>query len=191
MPYLNEVRIIQVLPCIAKPGTIRFISELDRDISEVLPYLNTILDGAIYNHEGHNITLKKDNRLIGIHGRQLSAGKVIDLKDADNLINWFKDLVNDTYDKKDSIKPNYERRKKLTVLDILKLMPLTNCKKCGEATCTAFAVKLAAEEKHVLVCADLFSGKFNAKKDLLLDLLKQCGYKIPSIFANKDELNAS
>ena len=187
MPYLNEVRIIQVLPCIAKPEAIRFIAELDRDISEVLPYLNTVLDGAIYNHKGHNITLKKDDTLIGIHGRQFSAGKVIDLKDAENLINWFRDLVNDTYNKKDSIKPNYERRMRLTVLDILKLMPLTNCKKCGEMTCTAFAVKLAAEEKHIMACADLFSGKFNEKKDLLLNLLKQCGYKIPSIFVKGDD----
>ena len=187
MVFLSEIRITNVLPCIAKPGTIRFIAELDRDISEVLPYLNTVLDGAIYNHEGHNITLKKDDRLIGIHGRQLSAGKVIDLKDADNLINWFRDLVNDTYDKKDSIKPNYERRKKLTVLDILKLMPLTNCKKCGEMTCTAFAIKLAAEEKHVLVCADLFSGKFNEKRDLLIKILKECGYKVPSILAKGAE----
>ncbi|MDD5687665.1 MAG: (Fe-S)-binding protein [Elusimicrobia bacterium] len=187
MAYLNEIRIISVLPCVAKPGTIRFISELDRDISEVLPYLNSVLEGAIYNHDGHNITLKKDDRLIGIHGRQLSAGKVIDLKDADNLINWFRDLVNNTYSKKDAIKPNYERRKKLTVLDILKLMPLTNCKKCGEITCTAFAIKLAAEEKHIMTCADLFSGKFNEKRDILLNLMKQCGYKTLSIFLKEDD----
>src|SRR3989339_1574503 len=116
MPYLNEVRIIQVLPCIAKPGTIRFISELDRDISEVLPYLNTVIDGAIYNHEGHNITLKKEDRMIGIQATQLAAGKVIDLKDAENLVEWFKNLVNETYDKKDTITPNYDRRKKLTAL---------------------------------------------------------------------------
>ena len=187
MVFLSEIRITSVLPCIAKLGTIRFIAELDRDISEVLPYLNTILEGAIYNHKGHNITLKKDDRLIGIHGKQFSAGKVIDLKDANNLIGWFRDLVNDTYGKKDSIKPNFERRQRLTVLDILKLMPLTNCKKCGEMTCTAFTTKIATEEKHIMACADLFSGKFNRKRNLLLKMLKECGYKIPSIFAKGDE----
>lgn len=182
MVFLSEIRITSVLPCIAKPGTIRFIAELDRDISEVMPYLNAVLDGAIYNHNGHNITLKKDDRLIGIHGRQFSAGKVIDLKDAGDIITWFRDLVNDTYDKKDSIKPNYERRMRMTVLDILKLMPLTNCKKCGEMTCTAFAVKIAAEDKNIYSCADLFSGKFNDKKNLIIDLLKSCGYSVPSMF---------
>lgn len=86
MKYLNEIKIIKIMPCIAMPERIRFIAELDRDISEVLPYLNTVLDGAIYNHQGHNITMKKEERLVGIHGRQLAAGKVIDLKDAEKLI---------------------------------------------------------------------------------------------------------
>lgn len=188
MAYLDEIKIVNVTPCIAMPERIRFIAELGSDISEVMPYLNTVLEGAIYNHAGHNITLKKEERLIGIHGKQFSAGKVIDLKDATNLINWFRDLVNDTYNKKDSIKPNYERRKKLTALDIYKLLPATNCKKCGEATCLAFALKLAAEEKNVLVCSDLFSGKFNDRKDELLRILKQCGYAAPSVFSGgKDE----
>lgn len=187
MNFLNEIKIIKVLPCIAMPERIRFIAELDRDISEVMPYLNTILDGAIYNRQGRNITLKKGDRLLGIHGRQLAAGKVIDLKDAEKLIEWFKKLINDTYEKRDSIKPNFERRKKLTALDIYKLLPATNCKKCGEVTCLAFALKLAAEEKSIMVCADLLSGKFNEKRNLLIKILKECGYKIPSIFAEGDE----
>ena len=160
MAFLNEIKIITVLPCIAIAGRIRFIAELDTDISEIMPYLNTVIDGAIYNHDGHNITLKKEDRLIGIHDREFSAGKVIDLKDAENLINWFRDLVNDTYDKKNSIKPNYDRRKKLTALDVYKLLPATNCRKCGELTCLAFATKIAQEEKNVMACSDLFSGKF-------------------------------
>ena len=183
MAFLNEVKIITVLPCIAIPGRIRFIAELGNDISEVMPYLNTVLDGAIYNHAGHNITLKKEDRLIGIHGREFSAGKVIDLKDADNLINWFRDLVNDTYSKRESIKPNYERKKKLTALDVYKLLPQTNCKKCGELTCIAFAIKIAAEEKNIMVCADLFSGKYQDKRDELIKMLKLCGYSVPDVFS--------
>lgn len=51
----------------------------------------------------------------------------------------------------------------------------------------SFALKLAAEEKSVLVCADLFSGKFNDKKDELLRILKLCGYIVPSVFLGNDE----
>jgi ArsR family metal-binding transcriptional regulator len=186
MAFLNEIKIVSVLPCIAMPERIRFIAELDRDISEILPYLNAVIDNAIYNHEGKNITMKKGDRMIGIQAKQFAAGKVIDLKDAEELIKWFKELVNDTYSKKDFIKPNYERRRKLTAMDIYKLLPATNCKKCGEPTCMAFAVKLASEEKNIIMCVDLFSGKFNVKRDELLRVLKSCGYSVPSIFAKEN-----
>jgi len=182
MAFLTNIKITNIMPCIAKPGTIRFIAEFDSDISEVMPYLNTIMDNAIYSHTGHNITLKKDELLIGIHPRQLSAAKVADEKEAKQLTEWLKNLVNDTYEKRNSIKPDFERRKKLTALDIYKLLPATNCKKCGEATCLAFAVKISSEEKSIALCSDLFSGKYETKKGLVLELLKTCGYKIPSVF---------
>jgi len=171
------------MPCLAMPERIRFIAELDTDISEIMPYMNAVLDGAIYNHEGKNITLKKDGKCIGVHAREFSGAKVIDLEDAEELVEWFKNLVNETYEKKDSIKPDFERRKRLTALDIYKLLPGTNCKKCGEATCLAFGIKMAQEEKSVLVCAELFSGKYNEKRDLLLKMLQECGYKVPAPFA--------
>jgi acetyl-CoA decarbonylase/synthase complex subunit gamma len=43
----------------------------------------------------------------------------------------------------------------LKALDIYKLLPKTNCKKCGFPTCLAFAMKLAAGKVDVDLCADL------------------------------------
>jgi ArsR family metal-binding transcriptional regulator len=182
MTYLNEVRIIQTMPCLAMPERIRFIAELDSDISEIMPYLNAVLEDAIYNNNAPSITLKRNGRLIGIQAKQLAAGKVVDLKEANELIDWFKNMVNDCYARKDSITPNYERRKTLLPLDIYKLLPATNCKKCSEPSCMAFAVKLIQEEKSIMNCVDLFSGKFNGKRDMLVQLLKSCGYSVPEPF---------
>lgn len=172
------------MPCIAMPERIRFIAELDINISEIMPYLNAVIDDAIYNKDGPSITMKKDVRLIGIQPRQLAAGKVIDLKDAQELIEWFKTIVNDCYNKRDTITPNYERRKRLLPLDIYKLLPATNCRKCGEPACMAFAVKLANDEKNIMVCTDLFSGKYNEKRNELIRLLKSCGYSVPAPFSD-------
>ena len=180
---MDKVTIIQTMPCIAMPERIRFIAELDRDISEVMPYLNAIMEDAIYNHNAPSITLKRDGRLIGIQSKQLAAGKVVDLKEANNLIDWFKNMVNDCYARKDSITPNYDRRKTLLPLDIYKLLPATNCKKCDEPSCLAFAVKLLNDEKNIMVCADLFSGKFADKRKMLINLLKSCGYSVPEPFS--------
>jgi acetyl-CoA decarbonylase/synthase complex subunit gamma len=42
----------------------------------------------------------------------------------------------------------------LTGLQIFKLLPNTNCKKCGQPTCLAFAMKLAAGKESLARCPD-------------------------------------
>lgn len=43
----------------------------------------------------------------------------------------------------------------LTGLDIYKLLPKTNCKKCGRPTCLAFAMQLAQKKASVEECPDI------------------------------------
>jgi acetyl-CoA decarbonylase/synthase, CODH/ACS complex subunit gamma len=45
----------------------------------------------------------------------------------------------------------------LTGLQIFKLLPNTNCKKCGSPTCLAFAMKLAAGKESLAKCPDASS----------------------------------
>jgi acetyl-CoA decarbonylase/synthase complex subunit gamma len=40
----------------------------------------------------------------------------------------------------------------LTGIQIYKLLPQTNCKDCGEPTCLAFAMKLAAGKAELAKC---------------------------------------
>lgn len=181
--FLTKVSIISVLPCVAESGKIRYIAEFDADISEAMPYLNAIFENAVYNHEGKNITLVKDGMMIGIHGRRIAAGKVPDIGEAAGLNSWLADTLNDVWLRRSEIKPNYERRRKPSAVDLYKLLPRTNCGRCGEKTCIAFALRLAEEQKNVIVCADLFSGNFDDKKRELLRILKDCGYSVPAVFA--------
>jgi ArsR family metal-binding transcriptional regulator len=182
--FLDLIKIAHILPCLANPEKIRFIAYFDKNVSEVFPYLNAILDGAIYNHEGKTLTIKKEGRLITIHPNKIAAGKVADESDAHQIISWIKERINYCYDNKDSIEPNNERRQKLSGLDIYKLLPGTNCKRCEELTCVAFAVKLSGEEISVLKCAELFSGNFTEKRTELLRLLKASGYDVPGVFVS-------
>ncbi|MEI6148125.1 MAG: (Fe-S)-binding protein, partial [bacterium] len=43
----------------------------------------------------------------------------------------------------------------LKALDIFKLLPKTNCKKCGSPTCLAFAMKLAQKQASLDQCPDV------------------------------------
>ena len=50
----------------------------------------------------------------------------------------------------------------LTGIEIFKLLPKTNCKECGEPTCLAFAMKLAAGKAELSACPYI-SGEAKAK----------------------------
>lgn len=185
---ISKIEILQILPCIADPEKIRVIAEFDNDIREILPYLNAIIDDATYNPNFPTLNFKKEERMITLYPKQVFLAKIIDKKDAEEILKEIKDLINDTYQRKDKIIPNYERRKKLSPSDIYKLLPQTNCKKCGEIKCFAFAFKVAKEEKNIILCSELFSGKYNEKRDLLIQLLKSAGYSVPDfIGGEKDE----
>ena len=43
----------------------------------------------------------------------------------------------------------------LTGVEIFKLLPKTNCKKCGHPTCLAFAMKLAQRQASLDACPDV------------------------------------
>ncbi len=186
---IEKIAIDHILPCLADREKIRFIAYLDQDISGEFPYLNTVLQGAIYNHEGRTLTIKKEGRLISLHPRKIAAGKVHNEKDAREVVEWLQGLINHCHANRETIEPNFERRQKLTALDVYKLLPGTNCQKCGDATCLVFAVKLAQEQTGVMNCHPLFSGDYGEKRSELFRLLKASGYAIPGAFAEEEGKN--
>jgi len=182
--FLGEVKIGNILHCLADSSKIRFGAYLDKDVSEVMPYMNTLLKNGIYNHIGRTLTIRKEGRLITLHSNKIAAGKVLGEKDAVEIIEWLRELINYCHENKDKIEPNYDRRHKLTALDIYKLLPATNCKECGELTCLAFAMKLSNEEVDVMKCKTLFYGEYTEKRNILLQLLSDSGYEVSSVFIN-------
>lgn len=182
MDYIKQIRILKFLPCIADTEKIRFHAQLDRDISEILPYLNAILDSAIYNHYGKTLTIKKEGRIITIYSYDVHGAKIDGEEDAVRILEWLKEKINYCYKNKDKIQPNYQRRQSLTPLDIYKLLPGLNCKQCGETTCFSFAIRLSNEELSIMRCAPLFSAEYQDKRNQLLRILKDSGYSVPSVY---------
>ena len=62
--------------------------------------------------------------------------------------------------------------KKLSPLQVYKLLPQTNCQKCGLATCMAFATKLLDRSLALELCTPLLESKYASKKQKLSDLLE-------------------
>jgi ArsR family metal-binding transcriptional regulator len=178
---LRSYKITRVLPCLADPEKIRAIADVSDEIHQVFPYLNAILKGCIYNHPANTLTIRKDQKLITLHPLHITLAKIEDEKEGEELLEWLKDLINETYEKRDQIEPNYSMAAELKALDIFKLLPGTNCKECGEPTCLAFAVKFVGRDIGVNKCEPLFSEKYQEKQKVLVELLQAAGYGVPNI----------
>jgi len=177
---LHSYKITRTLPCLADPEKIRVIAEIPDEIHEVFPYLNAILKGCIYNHPAFTLTIKKDGKLFTLHAHHITLAKIEDEKEAEEILKWLQDLINETYEKRDQIEPNYSMAAELKALDIFKLLPGTNCKKCGEPTCLAFAVKLVGRDTEITKCDPMFLEKYQGKRTVLTELLQAAGHEIPN-----------
>jgi ArsR family metal-binding transcriptional regulator len=143
-------------PC--EPGAERFsaVARLTVDISEVLPYLNATLRGAVYLPEAQALTWKKGGHNIAFHAYEIATSNVEDRQAAVKELKGLIDLVNRIWVQRSEITPDYKTRQRPTPIAIYKLLPRTNCKKCGEPTCYTFAIKLAAAQVKLADCPLLF-----------------------------------
>ena len=180
---LPAIAITHVLPCLADPAKIRFHAEPSADLEHVLPYLNTVMQGAVYNHEARALTFTRGERIISIFPRRITGSKANDVEDARAVLDWLRDLINDTWARRDGITPSYERRQRLTAVSVYTLLPGTNCRRCGVPTCLAFAVELTSERASVMKCDPLFEPESSEKRELLTTLIRDAGYEVPDAFS--------
>ncbi len=178
---VESYTIIEVLPCLADVKKIRVIAMISDDVSEVLPYINAINKKAIYIKNANAITITEEGKLITIHPRKIAMTKLKDEAEAKEILDKTIKLINETFEKKDEIVPDYEKRGKLNVLDLYKLLPKTNCRKCGELTCLAFAVKVISESTSIMRCGNIFKAEYKNNREKILELLQTSGVEVPSI----------
>ena len=174
--FLKSITLCYVAPCMADETKIRLIAYFNRDISEILPYLNAVIKGASYNKDASILTFPKLRRLINLYNIKVAIAKADDIIDAWQVLDELKALINETYKNRDKVKPNYEQKVKVTALQIYGWLPKTNCKACGEATCLAFAVKLLQGEQKLKHCQPLFTeSNYFENKNIMQELADALG----------------
>ncbi len=134
---------------------LRCVAYLDENISDVLPYLNTVLNGHQYIKKPPSLTLKFNGKLITLYAKEIGINIVKDEDEADNILKWLKKEINDTWKRRKEIEPSFEVVKKPGVLNILKRLPKTNCQECGQPTCMVFAVLVTEGKKSPEDCPQL------------------------------------
>ena len=131
------------LPPNPKARHLRCYAHLDGDIGEVLPYLNTVLGGYQYYREPQMLTLKFQAKLITLYPQMIAINMVEDEAEAEKILEWLKEEINNSWKNRSKIKPSFEVSPKPKILDILKLLPKDNCQECGHPTCLVFATQVS------------------------------------------------
>ena len=158
-------------PC--HPGSEHWsaFAQIAEDISAVLPYLNTRLQGAIYDHAAAVLTWNANGRAVSVRPHQIAVSHLEDRAEAEAVIGQLVDLVNSTWEERDDIEPSLVKREPLKALEVYKLLPRQNCQACGQPTCFTFALRLVSGQARISECPPLFTDEYKASRDELLAML--------------------
>lgn len=132
--------------------TVNAIFDLEEDISELLPYLNATLQGCFYEPTGPYLRFMKEGKAVTLHARQVTITRLEDEEEARRVMEWLVEVMRSTHANRGRIQPSYRRRAELKLLDVYRLLPRSNCGRCGEPACLAFAAKVASGERGARDC---------------------------------------
>jgi ArsR family metal-binding transcriptional regulator len=135
--------------------SVHCIAHLDEDIGEALPYLNASLGGFQYVKNPPSVTFKAHGKLITVHSRQININALKEEAEADKILKSLIQEINEAWDRRAEIEPSYESQSSPSMLEILKLLPKTNCRECGEPTCMVFAIRVTEGVKGPEDCPPL------------------------------------
>ncbi len=168
MAFVESLHLIKTLPCLAEPGRIIVVARSSRPLDGVLPLLSAVLPNVVsYNPMAGVMTLRRRPGLITLYPDQVYITQVRDTEEGLELIAAVRDLLNQVWERRDEIMPRREERRAPRLLDVYTLLPGSNCKACGEATCMAFVVGLLQGRQRPSECLLLEEGQ----QQMLLALL--------------------
>ena len=132
-------------------------AHIDNDVSEVMPYLNAVLDRPLYGENNQFIVWEESDRGYALRPHELAVSMILDRKQAREVLDKTIAEINDIWERRSEITPDYSKKTKPRILDILKRLPLTNCGDCGLPSCMAFAAQLAQGNRQSTDCPPLLT----------------------------------
>lgn len=168
--------IMVLAPCIADQTKVRLIAHLSGDLTEAFPYLNAEMKDAIYNHDGQTLTFMGGYRMITLYPRRIAVAKADDLVDGWRVLESIRCRVNEVFARRSSIEPLYAMKKKPPAIEIYKRLPGTNCRRCGQQTCMAFALSLWSGNSGPALCKPVFEGEYVHLRIGFLEICARLGF---------------
>jgi len=150
--YLDEIQLTRTLPCLAEPGKLQIVGTPSRSLEEVIPYLATLPGVVTYNPERCTLTFRRRPGFLTLLADKVHITQVKDNEEGEELLRNLVEAINITWEKRAELMAVTRPSRTLRPLDIYALLPQTNCRQCGEATCMAFAARLFMRDRGVDEC---------------------------------------
>ncbi len=155
MNYLESFSLTKTQPCLAEPGKIIITGRPSKALNEVLPYAATLPGVIAWNPEACTLTFRRQPGFMTLYPEQVVITQVKDVAEGLALLAALTEAINAVWEKRFELVALTARKRAPRHLDLWELLPRTNCKQCGEATCLAFAVSLLQQNRELAECLPL------------------------------------
>jgi ArsR family metal-binding transcriptional regulator len=168
--------VMVLAPCIADQTKVRMIAHISGDMTAVFPYLNSEMGAAYYNPDGRTLTFMEGYHMMTLYPRRVAIAKADDIVDGWRVLEAIRCRVNEVYSRRTFIEPLYTKRDKPPALDIYKRLPRTNCRRCGQNTCMAFALSLHSGQTRPFLCQPVFEEDYAHLRDGFREIVARLGF---------------
>ena len=141
--------------CMPSAQSVNCIARLDQDVGCAIPYLNAVIEGDQFTADPPSITFRNEGRLISVTENTITVNAVADEAQGRKIVEWILREINDAWENREKIEPRYTKAERPQVVEVLKRLPKTNCKKCGAPTCMVFATWVVQGAKDETQCPEL------------------------------------
>jgi ArsR family metal-binding transcriptional regulator len=141
--------------CMPAAQSVNCIARLDQDVGCAIPYLNAVIEGDQFTPDPPSITFKNEGKLISVTESTITVNAVADEAQGRKIVEWIKRELNEAWENRATIEPRYTKPERPQVVEIIKRLPRTNCKKCGASTCMVFATWVIQGAKDETQCPEL------------------------------------
>ena len=169
--FLDAITLVNTLPCLAEPGKIIVIGHPTQSLVNVIPYLATLPDIIAYNPATCTLTFRRQRGFLTLYADKVYITQVKDVEEGLELLKVLTDAINATWAHRAELVAVTTARSAPRLLDIWTLLPQTNCRQCGEATCMAFAAALLQQKRTLAECLSLSADPSFGERRVTLETM--------------------
>ena len=129
--------------------------QFSNDLSQLFPYINAVAERTRLYEKPVYINFVFEKRLCAFYAREGVFAPIGDMAQALMFLEKLFAFIEDISKRSGSIIPSHKKFKTSSALDIYRLLPGSNCRICGYATCMAFAAALSRQYTSIVNCPHL------------------------------------